>query len=124
MINVKDKIYAAIAEQFDNVSDHYPDDFKVLPAIQYVEEENKVYEHTFGKDGFPHEDKSQLRFKIDIWDDKSTSQTALKIDEIIASFGFVRTQCMDNPSSRTYRHKIMRYEGIIDNKTEKVYWNR
>lgn len=123
MINVKDKIYAALTEAFDNVSDHYPDDFSVLPAILYAEEENKVYEHTFSKRK-TQEDKSQLRFKFDIWDNKSTSQAALTIDEIMSGFGLVRTQCMDNPSSKTYRHKIMRYEGIIDNETEQIYWNR
>ncbi len=123
MINVKDKIFAVLNDRFDHVSDQYPNDFSKLPAIQYIEEENKVYEHTFsGKRA--SEDKSQLRYRIDIWDDKSTSSTAVSVDEALSGLGLVRTQCMDDPTITGYRHKVMRYEGIIDNDTEQVYWNR
>ncbi len=123
MINVKDEIFAALNWQFDNVSDQYPEDFVKLPAIQYIEEENKVLEHTFsGKQ--VKEDKSQLRYRIDIWDTKSTSPTAVTVDDVLSNLGLVRTQCMDSPSESGIRHKIMRYEGIIDNDTKQVYWNR
>lgn len=49
MINVKDEVFAALSQQFNNVSDQYPEDFLKLPAIQYIEEENKVLEHTFSE---------------------------------------------------------------------------
>ena len=121
MINVKDKVFNALQEIYDNVSDQYPEDFSSLPAIQYIEEENKVYEHTIsGKK--VKEDKSRLRYRIDIWDTKSTSSTAVLIDEKLSGLGLVRTQCQDTPSAKGYRHKMMRYEGIIDNDTEQVYW--
>ena len=43
MINVKDQIYNAIKDICINVSDSYQNDWSNLPAIQYVEEDNKVY---------------------------------------------------------------------------------
>lgn len=123
MINVKDEVFVALSQQFNNVSDQYPEDFLKLPAIQYIEEENKVLEHTFsGKKA--KEDKSQLRYRIDIWDKKSTSPAAVAVDNALSDLGLVRTQCMDNPSANGFRHKIMRYEGIIDNDTKQVFWNK
>lgn len=46
MKNVKDQIYSALAGAFGNVTDQYPKDWAELPAVQYTEEDNKVYEHT------------------------------------------------------------------------------
>jgi hypothetical protein len=123
MINVKDEIFAALSQRFNNVSDQYPEDFLKLPAIQYIEEENKVLEHTFSG-GKVKEDKSQLRYRIDIWDKKSTSSAAVAVDDALSNLGLVRTQCTDDPSANGFRHKIMRYEGIIDNDTKQVYWNK
>ena len=57
MINVKDQIYNAIKDICINVSDSYQNDWSNLPAIQYVEEDNKVYEFTDDK-----EDKSYIRY--------------------------------------------------------------
>ena len=36
MINVKDQVYAALLEKLNNVSDSYPKDWAVLPAVQYL----------------------------------------------------------------------------------------
>ena len=44
MINIKDKFYSKLLEVNDNVSDVYPNDWARMPAIQYTEEENSVYE--------------------------------------------------------------------------------
>ena len=40
MKNVKDQVYAALAEVFENVTDQYPDDWATLPAVEYIEEDN------------------------------------------------------------------------------------
>lgn len=72
MINVKDQVYAALLEMLNNVSDSYPKDWAVLPAVQYMEEDNKVYEFT------DKEEKSFCRYRVDIWDNKSTSRAALE----------------------------------------------
>lgn len=46
MKNVKDQVYAALDAVFENVTDQYPKDWAALPAVQYTEEDNKVYERT------------------------------------------------------------------------------
>ena len=49
MINVKDQVYDAIKGISENVSDGYPKDWGILPAIQYTEEDNSVTEWVDGK---------------------------------------------------------------------------
>ena len=116
MKNVKDQVYAALAEVFENVTDQYPDDWATLPAVEYIEEDNKVYERT------DREEKAYVRYLVDIWDDHSTSESALKVDEALAGLGLVRTLCQDAPEPGKHKHIVMRYEAIIDVFTEDVYW--
>ena len=118
MINVKDQVYAALCEVAENVSDVYPQSWASLPAIQYTEEDNSVYTRTDADEQF-----ASLRYRIDIWDSKSTSLTALAVDEAISALGLIRTACQDAADPSGMRHKVMRYEGIIDVNTEMVYWN-
>lgn len=117
MKNVKDQIYEALLNKFPDVTDQYPRDWAILPAVQYVEEENKVHEHT--GEG---ECKSYVRYRIDIWHNRSTSQAALDVDEALAALGLVRTSCSDVPDPSGLKHKQMRYEAIIDMESEEVYW--
>lgn len=116
MINVKDKIYNALKGICENVSDSYPSEWAKLPAIQYVEEDNRVYEFTDGK-----EDKSYIRYKIDIWHNRSTSDYALEVDKKISVLGLRRILCQDVADPSGLKHKVMRYEGVIDNGTQFVY---
>lgn len=119
MINVKDIVYLKLSEVIQNVSDSYPQQFSELPAVQYVEEENKVEEFTDGK-----EQSSYIRYRIDIWDNKSTSQTAVKIDDVMSTLGFLRTSCSDVPDPSGLKHKQMRYEAIIDCNKKYIYHTR
>ena len=116
MINVKDIVYQELSAVLDNVSDAYPQNFSDLPAVQYVEEENKVNDFTDGK-----EQLSYIRFRIDIWDNKSTSQAACSIDDVMATLGFLRISCSDVPDPSGLKHKQMRYEAIIDCKKKYIY---
>ena len=117
MINVKDQVYAALAEQFENVSDIYPLTWETFPVVQYTEEANNVVLKT------DEEEKlAQLRYRIDIWNNGSTSEAALLVDAALAPLGLTRTECQDVPDPTNHRHKQMRYEGIIDVSTEVVYW--
>lgn len=118
MINVKDQVYTALLNVTDNVSDIYPQTWAKLPAIQYTEEDNSVYTKTDEV-----EQLANLRYRIDIWDTASTSLTALAVDEHVSALGLVRTQCQDVADPSGLRHKVMRYEGIIDVNTETVYWD-
>lgn len=117
MKNVKDQIFNALAVIFTNVTDQYPKDWAELPAVQYTEEDNKVHEHT--GEG---ECKSYVRYRVDIWHNRSTSDAALKVDIALSALGLVRTLCQDAPDPSGLKHKVMRYEAIIDIESEEVYW--
>ena len=118
MKNVKDQVYAALLKVSENVSDIYPKAWADFPVIQYVEEDNSVVERTDNV-----EKKAKVRYRIDIWDGKSTSEAALRVDEAVSALGLVRTGCQDVPDPSGMKHKMMRYEGIIDMKSDIVYWN-
>lgn len=116
MINVKDQVYAALQPITTNVSDGYPKSWAVLPAIKYIEEANSVAEWTDGR-----ESKSQLRYRIDVWDNVSTSATALAVDAAMSRLGLIRTTCNDVDDPSGLKHKVMIYSGIIDVDTEQMY---
>lgn len=116
MINVKDEVYAALAGIFENVTDAYPRDWAELPVIQYTEEDNKVAEWTDDRETIAY-----CRYKIDIWNNKSTSAIAIEVDKAIASLGLKRTQCSDVEDPSGLKHKVMRYEMYIDLSTEQVF---
>ena len=116
MINVKDKLVNELEKVVNNVSDTYPQSFQTMPAVSYCEENNSVYEET--DEG---EVSSLIRFRIDIWDNVSTSQTAVKIDEVISKFGFKRIACSDVGEPTGIKHKLMRYEAVIDIDQSAIY---
>lgn len=116
MKNVKDQVYAALAAVFENVTDQYPADWGTLPAVQYTEEDNKIYEAT--SEG---ESKSYVRYRVDIWNNRSTSEAALRVDEALSDIGLFRTFCQDAPDPSNQKHKVMRYEAIIDMESESTY---
>lgn len=115
MLNKKAEIYGAIKDITENVGDTYPNEWENLPAIQYVEEENRVHQWADNR-----EQSSYVRYKIDIWDKVSTSGLAVEVDKRIAALGFKRTQCTDVDDPNGYKHKVIRYEGIINIQNERV----
>ena len=116
MKNVKDQIYEKIKDITENVSDGYPKDWATLPAIQYTEEDNSVAEFTDGV-----EQKAHLLYRIDIWNGGSTSEAAVAVDAAISQLGLKRIACGDAPDPSGLKHKVMRYEGIMELSTENVY---
>lgn len=121
MINVKDQIYSALTSitgMSDSVSDIYPTTWEKMPCIQYVEESNTVYTKTDNE-----EQLSYLSYRIDVWGTGNISSLVMDVDEKMSALGLTRIVCMDVDDPTHYRHKQMRYEGIIDNETEMVYWN-
>lgn len=119
MKNVKDEVYAALASIPDtDVSDLYPASWAAKYSIQYQEEQNAVFEKTDDK-----EQICQLRYIIYAWSDSSLSQLAVDIDARMAKLGLVRTLCQDANDPSHKRHKVMRYEGLMDVNTDHVYWN-
>lgn len=119
MKNIKDRIYDALSAVIGNVSDTYPPDWEGFPAVQLTEEDNSVYEKT----NTSIEEKARVRYRIDIWHNKPTSETALVVDGAVSALGLVRTACADAPEpSQRLKHKVMRYEGIICMDSDDVYW--
>ena len=90
MINIKDKVYKALTDEGLEVTDIYPKDWAKLPAVQYVEEDNSVAEWTDDKEQISH-----VLYRIEIWDTKSTSCTALKVDKALSAMGLKRVSCRD-----------------------------
>lgn len=115
MQNIKDAVYDAIKDITENIGDTYASIEGRLPAIEYVEEENKVYQWADNK-----EQSSVIRFRFDIWANVSTSSLALAVDECVAGLGFKRIQCQDVDDESGIKHKLMRYEGIINSKNNRV----
>lgn len=117
MINVKDEVYEKLSEAFGNgVTDTYPKDWSDLPAVQYTEEDNRVAEWTDDRETI-----SYCRYRVDIWNNRSTSQAAGMVDSVMASLGLKRTQCSDIDDPSGLKHKTMRYEMYIDVDTRQVY---
>lgn len=122
MKNVKDEVYSALCEVSENVTDVYPKEWADDVNIQYSEEDNSVYEFSSCCDGL-REDKAKVRYRIDIWARRSTSTYALAVDEAMKKVGLKRTGCQDVPDPSGMKHKQMRYEGIIDEDSDYVYWS-
>lgn len=116
MINIKPIIVNELKKVFNNINDTYPSEWTIFPVIQYTEEDNKTHTKTDDK-----EQLAYIRYKIDIWNNRSTSDTALKVDEVLSCLGLVRIQCLDTPEPSQLKHKVMRYEGIIDVNNMRVY---
>lgn len=119
MKNVKSEVYRALCNVSKNVTDSYPTDWASFPAIQYIEDENKIYERTGNA-----EDKAYVRYVIDIWHNKSTTEAAVAVDKEIAALGLVRISCKDVPEQGGLKHKHMVYEGIIDMDSDIVYFDK
>ena len=80
MKNVKDEVFAALLTVSEHVSDTYPKEWAGNePTIQFTEEDNSVFEGSGSAEGM-REDKSKVRYRIDIWDFKNTSPTAVAVD--------------------------------------------
>ncbi len=119
MINIKPIIYKELEKVAENVTDTYPDDWENFPIVIFLEEENKPYEIYGDK-----EQKSNVRYKVDIFSNDSTSALAIKIDEIFSNLGLMRTSSLDVPDPSHLRHKTMRFEGIVDLNSELVFRQR
>ena len=119
MINIKPIIYKELEKIAENVTDTYPEDWEHFPVVLFLEEENKPYEIYSDK-----EQKSNIRYKVDIFNNDSTSALALKIDEVFSKLGLMRTSSLDVPDPSHLRHKTMRFEGIVDLNSELVFRQR
>lgn len=119
MINIKPLIYQELSKLTANVTDTYPDDWETFPVVIFLEEQNKPFDYYDDK-----EQKSEIRYKIDVFDKASTSDLSVKINEVFAKLGLKRLDATDVPEPNHLKHKVMRFEGIVDINTEQVYHRR
>jgi len=80
MINIKPVIYKELQKVADNVTDTYPDDWENFPVVIFLEEQNKPGDWFDDK-----EQKSNIRYKVDIFDKDSTSNLAVEINKILST---------------------------------------
>ena len=119
MINIKPVIFKELQKVADNVTDTYPSDWETFPVVIFLEEQNKPGDWFDDK-----EQKTSIRYKVDIFDNDSTSDLAVKINEIFAPLGLRRIESQDIPELSHLRHKLMRFEGIVDLDSQLVYQYR
>lgn len=124
MVNVKSMVYEALKPLAQDVSDSWPSEWtSPSPRIIYTEEENKSWERSGKKTT-----KSYVRFKVDIFCyQSSTSDLAYQVDKVLAfddadqsGLGMTRTFCGDDNGTE-WKHKVMRYEAIVDEKNKVFY---
>lgn len=87
---------------------------KSLPAIIYSEVVNtKANKGT--------EKRTNLAYSIDIYSESSTTSLASQVDNKMANLGFSRGQCLDLTDPSGLNHKNMKYTGVYDSNTNKIY---
>lgn len=118
MINIKPQIYKAVCDGCPtaSVSDEYPVEWVHFPKITITEENNAVSLWTDNAEQF-----ARIVYRIDVWDKQSTSSVASQVDAAMSALGMMRTMAMDSPVPEDCKHKQMRYECLIDTRTEDVF---
>lgn len=122
MISIKSEVYKGLTQALNllniSVYDYYPDEIERFPLVVYLEEDNRPYEIVDGE-----EVTSEISFRVDIWAKESTTEIACAVNTVFATFGIRRVLCSDAPDVSGLRHKLMRFEGIVDKRTKLVYSN-
>lgn len=96
-----------------NVSGSNKEGMKSIPCIVYKEMDNKPKG--------PTKRLQEVVYSIDIYNNASTSKLADSVDDKMVELGLVRTTCIDMDDPSGYRHKHMKFRGVIDIMTELVY---
>lgn len=116
MINFKPELVRILKSILENVVETYPDDWASLPVVVYEEENNTPYVTTSGG-----ESMSLLRYRIEIYSRTSTSALKTQINAKLTERGLTRSFSLDTNDLGGRRHTIMRFEGVIDYKTLKIF---
>lgn len=96
------------------VTASYEVGMKNLPCIIYSEVVNT-------KACKGAEKRTNLAYSIDIYSEVSTTGLAKQVDEKMANLGLVRGTCLDLDDPSGLRHKNMKYTGVYDVNTNKIY---
>lgn len=118
MVSIKAQIVTALsAITTINLSEEYPQDWSDFSKdkVTYTEENNSV--HTLTDET---EKRTLMRFRIDVWSKSSTTDTCILIDNVMRQLGLYRISAVDANDPK-YAHKVMRYEGVYENDTRRMY---
>lgn len=96
------------------VTGNYQTGMKSIPCIIYKELVNT--KATKGP-----ELRTNLAYSIDIYSNTSTTSLASMVDEKMAALGYKRGQCLDLDDPSGLRHKNMKYTGVYDYMTNRIY---
>lgn len=96
------------------VTGSYEVGMKSLPCIIYSELVNT-------KASKGQELRTNLAYGIKIYSTSSTTKIASQVDEKMSSLGFKRGQCLDLDDPSGLRHKDMKYSGVYDWFTQRIY---
>ena len=96
------------------VTGSYKTGMKSLPCIIYKELVNT-------KASKGPELRTNLAYSIDIYSESSTTSLASQVDDKILALGFKRGQCLDLDDPSGLRHKNMKYTGVYDWMTNRIY---
>ena len=118
MINFKPEIVKMLKKVSKNVSETYPDKWEKFPILIYEEENNTP--HTTTTEG---EALTLLSYRIEIYSNESTSVLKSKINDEMTRVGLTRVFSRDMNDISGRRHTVMRYEGVLDLETNKIYRN-
>lgn len=96
------------------VTGSYKAEMKSIPCIIYKELVNtKASKGT--------ELRTNLAYSIDIYSESSTTSLASQVDDKMSALGFKRGQCLDLDDPSGLRHKNMKYTGVYDWMTNRIY---
>lgn len=115
MINFKPELVRLLSTIDAELVESYPDDWTKMPTIVYEEEANKPDITTTAG-----ESSTYLRYRIEIYSNKSTSELKISINNIMTSRGFTRASSVDINESTNKRHTIMRFEGSYEHGTGRM----
>lgn len=122
MISIKAEVYQGLVSAFEplgiQVFDYFPDELEQFPLIVYLEENNVPHEIVDGEEVTSH-----ITYRVDVWASDSTTEYALMINDVFSKFGIRRITSTDAPDVSGLKHKLMKFEGVVDVKTKIVYSN-
>ena len=117
MISMKKEVVKALRKIENlNVVSAFPLTLTKFPTISYVEEVNLPYMKCDGKERI-----TNLVYKLDLFTDKSPTELASQVDEVMTELGFQRKFCFEARESDKVFHKVFRYELLIDSETNIIY---
>lgn len=120
MVNFKPIVFGALRDLATHVADQYPQDDWDFPVIIYADEANEP--DTYTSQG---ERLTLLRFRVEIHTGNAkTTDLMQDVNDRMSALGLRRTTNMETSDPVGRKIRTMRFEGLYDNQTQRVYHTR